>query len=61
MINSINKNQKYRCSLDLSLHVLEIMEGILNSSKEKKIYNMTTKPDQPKYLDEDEIKLLKKN
>jgi len=35
------------------------MEGILKSSKEKKMYNLTTKPSQPDFLSEDEIKKLK--
>ena len=33
MINSIKNNNKPRCSLDLSLHVLEVMEGIIKSAK----------------------------
>jgi len=59
MIDAINKNKQARCSLDLSIHVLEIMEGILKSSKEKKMYNLITKPSQPNFLSEDEIKKLK--
>ena len=59
MINSIKSNSVCRCSLDISLHVLEVMELILKSSKDKKIYNLTTKPDQPKYLSEEEIQELK--
>ncbi len=59
MIDAINKKKQARCSLDLSIHVLEIMEGILKSSKEKKMYNLTTKPPQPDFLSEDEIKKLK--
>ena len=61
MINSISNNYRCRCSLDLSLHVLEVMELILKSSKNKKIYELTTNPEQPKYLSEEEIKLLKVN
>tara|TARA_B100001287_G_C22635480_1_gene507327 strand:- start:182 stop:1306 length:1125 start_codon:yes stop_codon:yes gene_type:complete len=58
MINSIKSNNKPRCSLDLSLHVLEIMEGILISAKNKKFYKLKTKTEKPKYLSEKDIRLL---
>ena len=61
MVDAIINQRKSRCSLDLAIHVLEIMEGILKSSKEKKIYKLTTKPSQPKLLSENEIKILIKN
>ena len=59
MIQAIQNQRQARCSLDLSIHVLEVMEGILNSSTQKEIYHLNTKPHQPKYLSEDEIKKLK--
>ena len=59
MIDAINNQRQARCSLDLAIHVLEIMEGILKSSKEKKMYNLITQPSQPKFLSENEIKNLK--
>jgi len=59
MIDAINNQRQARCSLDLAIHVLEIMEGILKSSKEKKMYNLITQPSQPKFLSENEIKYLK--
>ena len=61
MIDAINNKRLARCSLDLAIHVLEIMEGILKSSREKKMYNLSTKPSQPDFLSEDEIKKLKIN
>ncbi len=60
MIDSISKNRKARCSLDLSLHVLEIMDGIIKSAEENKSYLLSTNPDQPALLTEEEIKNLKK-
>ena len=59
MINSIKENIQPRCSLDLALHVLEIMEGILVSSKNSNIYKTTTQCNKPKALKEKEILLLK--
>tara|TARA_B100000886_G_scaffold340089_1_gene307858 strand:+ start:1627 stop:2760 length:1134 start_codon:yes stop_codon:yes gene_type:complete len=60
MVNSIENKKDFRCSLDLSLHVLEIMEGIILSAKNKRRVNITTKPIQPNPLNEDEILFLKK-
>ena len=60
MINSISLQRQARCSLDLAVHVLEVMEGIIKSSDEKVIYNMKTKPIQPVFLDDSEIIKLKK-
>ena len=59
MIDSIIKGRKPRCSLDLALHVLEVMEGIIKSSESEKLFSTTTKPDKPLYLDDQEIKNLK--
>ena len=59
MIDAIINKRKARCSLDLAIHVLEIMEGILISSKNRQMYNLTTQPTQPKFLSEEEIKYLK--
>ena len=59
MIDSISNNRKARCSLELSLHVLEIMDGIIKSAEENKSYQLSTKPNQPAILTEEEIKKLK--
>ena len=59
MINSILKNKKPRCSLDLSLHVLEVMESIIRSSKKENKIELKTKPQIPEILTENEISLLK--
>ena len=47
MVNSIKQNKKFRCSIDLTLHVLEIMDGILTSSVNSSIYNTITSCDRP--------------
>ena len=59
MINSILKNKKPRCSLDLSLHVLEVMESIIRSSEKENKIELKTKPLKPEILTENEISLLK--
>ena len=59
MVESIRNKNKARCSIDLTLHVLEIMEGILVSADNKSIYVVSTTCEQPNYLSEEEIKNLK--
>jgi predicted dehydrogenase len=59
MVDSIKKNIQPRCSIDLALHVLEIMEGILISSANESMYKIITHCDRPEALDEEEIKSLK--
>ena len=60
MIDAISHQRQSRCSLNLAVHVLEAMEGIIKSSDERVIYNMKTKPNQPDFLDESEIIKFKK-
>ena len=61
MVNCINNKKKPRCSIDLALHVLEIMDGILTSSEDLSVYKMITSCEQPEYLSEKEIKDLRVN
>ena len=61
MVNCINNKKKARCSIDLALHVLEIMDGILTSSEDLLVYKMITSCEQPEYLSEKEIKDLRVN
>ena len=61
MINSIQEDRHARCSLELSLHVLEVMEGILIAAESKKSYLTKTLCKQPQILTEKEIENLKFN
>ena len=58
MVDAIKNKNKARCSIDLTLHVLEIMEGILLSSKDSSIYKNMTSCDRPNHLSESEINKL---
>ena len=60
MIDAISNQKQARCSLDLAVHVLEAMEGIIKSSDQRSIYNMNTRSKQPDFLDESDIIKLKK-
>lgn len=59
MVHSINKDKEARCSIDLALHVLEIMDGILISSKNSIAYINNTSCKRPDFLGEEEVKSLK--
>ena len=59
MIDAINNQRQARCSLDLAMHVLEVMEGIITSSELNEVYDLKSKPIQPQFLDETEIERLK--
>ena len=60
MIEAIHNQRQSRCSLDLAVHVLEAMEGIIKSSDDRVNYHMQTKPNQPDFLDDSEVVKLKK-
>ena len=60
MIDAIHNQRQSRCSLDLAVHVLEAMEGIIKSSDDRVNYHMQTKPNQPDFLDDSEVVKLKK-
>ena len=61
MVNSINNSEKPRCSLEFSLHILEIMHGILFSSENSQIYKTITNCNRPRHLTDKEVKNLKSN
>ena len=54
MINSI-QNKKHRCNGNLSLHVLNIIEGIHRSAKDGKKFNIKTTCVKPKFFSDKEI------
>ena len=60
MIDAIHNQRQSRCSLDLAVHILEAMEGIIKSSDDRVNYHMQTKPNQPDFLDDSEVVKLKK-
>ncbi len=55
MIYSIRKRKQHRCNGNLSLHVLNIIEGIHKSAKNGKKYYVKTKCERPKYFTNKEI------
>ena len=47
---AIRNGRPHRCSGELGLHAIEILDGINESCREERMYHMTTKPDQPAML-----------
>tara|TARA_Y100001936_G_scaffold187267_1_gene185266 strand:+ start:504 stop:1661 length:1158 start_codon:yes stop_codon:yes gene_type:complete len=60
MIYSIRKKKQHRCNGFLSLHVLNIIEGIHKSAKNGKKYYIKTKCERPKYFTNKEINSITK-
>ena len=60
MINAIEKGIKNRCSGELSLHVLDIMDSILESGKMSKKINLRSECKRPQYFSEEENSTLLK-
>ena len=60
MLYSIKNKKKHRCNSELSLHILEIIESIINSAKSKKEKKIKTHLVLPKSFTEREIRKIKK-
>ena len=60
MINAIGKGKKNRCSGELSLHVLDIMDSILVSGKNNKKINLRSECEKPQHFSEEENSMLLK-
>ena len=58
MLYSIQKNKKHRCSGDLSLHVLDIIESTMKASISGIPQKIKTKCKKPNQFTEQEIKKL---
>ena len=60
MIDSINNNRENRCSGELSLHVLDIMQSIIKSAKVDQKLNLESSTKVPdSFLDSENNKFLK--
>ena len=58
MLYSIQKNKKHRCSGDLSLHVLDIIESTMRAANTGIPQKIQTKCDKPKKFTEEEVKKI---
>ena len=55
MISSIQKKKLHKCNGNLSLHVLNIIEGIHKSARTRKKFHFKTKCEKPKFFTNKEI------
>ena len=55
MIYSIQNKKKHRCNGNLSLHILNIIEGIHKSARTKKKFHFKTTCEKPKFFTNKEI------
>ena len=60
MINSIQNKKKHRCSGDLSLHVLNIIDAIHKSASKKKKQKISSYCEKPRYFSKKEINSILK-
>ena len=58
MLYSIDKKKKHRCSGELSLHVLDIIESTMRASTTGVPQKIKTKCEKPKKFSEEEIRKL---
>lgn len=58
MAHAILENRPHRCSLELALHVVEIMTAILKSGESGQFIAMETRCERPAALDVEEARIL---
>ena len=58
MVDSINNKRLNRCSGELSLHVLDILDTIIKSSENDKKLQLRSSINEVSYFGEDEISKL---
>jgi predicted dehydrogenase len=58
MASAIREDRPHRCSMDLALHAVDVMTGILKSGETGAFVDMTTRCDRPAALSADEARAL---
>lgn len=58
MVAAIAENRPHRCSLELALHTVDVMTGILKSGEDGRFVDMTTSCERPAALGTDEAREL---
>ncbi len=58
MAEAIRDGRDHRCNIDLALHVVEVMTGILDAAETGRFLDMTTTCDRPAALSADEARAL---
>ena len=58
MAQAIRDGRPHRCSLELALHVVEVMTAILQSGEERQFIEMQTRCERPRALSPDQARAL---
>jgi hypothetical protein len=58
MAQAIAEGRPHRCSLELALHAVEVMTGVLRSGEEGRFISMTTTCERPAALSPDQAATL---
>jgi len=58
MAAAIAEDRPHRCSIDLAVHAVDVMTGILRAGEEKRFVDMTTTCDRPPALSPDAARAL---
>ena len=58
MAQAIEEGRPHRCDIDLAVHVVDVMTGILRAGAERRFVDMTTTCERPAALSSDEARAL---
>jgi predicted dehydrogenase len=58
MAQAVEQGRKHRCDIDLAVHVVDVMTGILRSGEERRFVDMTTTCERPAALSAEEARSL---
>ncbi|HVG49347.1 MAG TPA: Gfo/Idh/MocA family oxidoreductase, partial [Rubellimicrobium sp.] len=58
MAQAVEQGRKHRCDIDLAVHVVDVMTGILRSGEERRFVDMTTTCERPAALSAEEAQSL---
>ncbi|WP_210529427.1 Gfo/Idh/MocA family protein [Rubellimicrobium arenae] len=58
MAQAVEQRRKHRCDIDLAVHVVDVMTGILRSGQERRFVDMTTTCERPAALSAEEARAL---
>lgn len=58
MAAAIEEGRPHRCNLDLAVHAVEVMTGILKAGEERAWVEMTTRCERPEALSPEQAKAL---
>ncbi|MFT5744365.1 MAG: putative dehydrogenase, partial [Paracoccaceae bacterium] len=58
MAQAITEGRKHRCDIDLAVHAVEVMTGILRAAETRSFVDMTTTCERPAALSADEARAL---